>query len=97
MIGVLLVMVAVRLVMWTTVGNASGSDWLWFLPVLVVVVTMALMMFVVGPRMMHHTQGSGSEDDTPSQILQKRFARGELTQQQYEEMDQALRDHTPQP
>jgi uncharacterized membrane protein len=94
--GMLVVMLGVHMLMFITLGNSSSSDWLWFVPVLVMVVMMALMMFVVGPRMMRHAQGRGSED-TPSEILRKRYASGELTKQQYEEMEQTLRDHITGP
>src|SRR5579872_3615704 len=96
-IGLLLLMMGARLLIFVLAaagiinwGGFSGSSWLWIMPVMMVVM-MGLMFFVM-PRMMHGAAGPGAQE-TPSQILQKRFARGELTQEQYEQMEQTLREH----
>jgi putative membrane protein len=96
-IGLLLVMITARLVIFglaaaglITWGGSSSFSWLWIMPVLMLLI-MALMLFL-GPRGMHGTQEPGAEE-SPSEILARRFARGEITKEQYEEMEQTLREH----
>ena len=59
-------------------------------------VVMMALMFFVGPRMMHGAHAPGAEG-SPSEILARRFAGGELTKEQYEEMAHALREHSEPP
>lgn len=97
-IGLLLAMMAVRLSIFAlaaagliTWGGFSGAGWMWIIPVVIVVMT-ALMLFLGPRRRMHGTRGSASEE-SPSEILARRFARGELTQEQYEEMEKTLHEY----
>jgi len=85
------VLFAAGLISW---GGFSGSSWLWVMPLLMIAM-MALMIFVM-PRMMHNGPGAANVE-TPSEILQKRFARGEITKEQYEQLEQTLREHAPAP
>ena len=43
---------------------------------------------------MHHLM-FGSAPETPLELLQRRFARGELTKEEYEEMKNTLLDSKP--
>jgi uncharacterized membrane protein len=77
-VGLLLVMVGTRLLIFVLAAlglirwaGSSASGVFWVLPVLMILM-MALMFFLMRPRMMRHAQGSGSTE-TPSEILQKRF------------------------
>ena len=96
-IGLLLLMMGIRMLIFVLAavglinwGGFSGTSWLWVMPVLMVL--MMGVMFLVMPRLMHHAPGPGAQE-TPSHILQKRFARGELTKEQYEQMEEILREH----
>jgi putative membrane protein len=69
-------------------SSFAASGWMWVLPV--VMVAMMALMFFVGPgRMMHGMQHPGSEG-SPSEILARRFARGQITKEQYDEISKAL-------
>lgn len=97
-IGLLLVLITARLVIFGLAatglinwGGSSSFSWLWIIMPLLMLVMMAVMLFL-GPRGMHGTQGPGAEE-SPSEILARRFARGEITKEQYEEMEKTLREH----
>jgi len=81
------VLAAAGLISW---GGSAGLTWMWMIPVAVIV--MMALMFFLGPRMMHGQRGQGPEESA-LEILARRFARGELTKDQYEEMEKTLREH----
>jgi uncharacterized membrane protein len=87
LLGLPIVMIGAHLLMTTVLAGSVGHVSSWALPIL-----MALMMVFMGPPMMQRRPGPGS-DESPSAILARRFARGELTQNQYAQMEQSLRDH----
>lgn len=91
LLGLPIVMIGAHLLMTTVLAGSVGHVSSWALPILMVLM-MALMMLFMGPRMMQRRPGPGS-DESPSAILARRFARGELTQNQYAQMEQSLRDH----
>jgi putative membrane protein len=67
---------------------------MWVIP-LVMVLMMALMFF--GPGRTMHGPGHSGAERSPSEILTRRFARGVITKDQYEEMQKALREHAEPP
>ena len=94
-VALMIAFMAIRMVIFALAGGGfAGSGWMWVIPV-VMVLMMALMFFGPG-RMMHGPQQLGSEGSA-SEILARRFAKGELTKDQYEEMEQALREHAASP
>jgi len=71
-------------------------DFYWFFPLfcLVFMIGMIFMMFRRGGCMsMSHDvrTGRGEERETPRQILDRRFAKGEIANDQYEALKRALR------
>lgn len=69
-------------------GWAMGLGWLWMIlvPVVVVAIVVALV-WAVGSAA-DGRRGSATED--AAQILKARFARGEITQAEYEQARQVL-------
>lgn len=96
LLGLPVVMIGAHLLMTTVLAESVGHLSSWALPTIVMVLMMAVMMFFMGPRMMHRRPGPGSTE-SPSAILARRFAAGELTHHQYVQMEQLLRDHAAVP
>ena len=70
-------------------------DLFWFFPLfcLIFMIGMMFMMFRMGGCMlMNHgpRTGGGDERETPRQILDRRFASGEIAKDQYETLKRAL-------
>jgi uncharacterized membrane protein len=61
------------------IAGGALSSLSWIMPVGMASVVI-VMMLVLGPRrMMRHHMGLAAEDAAPLDLLQKRFARGEIT------------------
>jgi uncharacterized membrane protein len=72
------------------IAGGALSSLSWIMPIGMVLV-MVILMLVVGPRrMMRGHMGLHADDAGLLDILQKRFASGEITKDQYEEMKQVL-------
>jgi uncharacterized membrane protein len=72
------------------IAGGALSSLSWIMPIGMVLVVIVLML-VVGPRrMMRGHMGLQTEDAGPLEILQKRFARDEITKNQYEETKRIL-------
>jgi len=74
-------------------GNAMDLFWLFPLLCLIFMIGMMFMMFRIGGCMsMHHDSRTGGGDgrETPRQILDRRFASGEIARDQYETLKRAL-------
>ena len=69
------------------------SEISWIIPIVVPVVLISIML-VTGRKMTTHQQqiARGTEDELLSEILQKRFARGEITKKQYDNIKRILQD-----
>ncbi len=74
---------------------AGGMWFTWLLPLLLITILLILGgIWLVnnggfnGQGRTH--SGMSSETDTPEEILKKRYARGEISREEYEEMRQAL-------
>lgn len=64
-----------------------GFPWMWIFPftfLIVAIVFLAFMFRGTSPF------GWGSPRETPRQILDRRYASGEITKEQYEEMKRSL-------
>ena len=61
---------------------------MWLFPVIILIMVIACLFR--GPRWMrrHHNWGEGRE--TPREILDRRYASGEITKEQYEDMRRTL-------
>jgi len=58
-------------------GQYWGMGWgMWFIPLLII----ALIIFL------YKNNNSSTQKETPMEILKKRYAKGEITKEQYEEM-----------
>jgi len=73
--------------------NSSGSNLIvmsWIVPVVMplIMITLVLIFRRRGP--MPLMSKHASDDETPLEILKRRFARGEITKEQYEDMKRTL-------
>ena len=72
--------------MWSWCAPGTGMGWMWIFPLLFFIVMVGMMGFFWrggAPwcgMMGHHRH------ETPRQILDRRYAGGELTKEQYDEM-----------
>ncbi len=68
-------------------GNWTGFGYMWIFPLLFLAVFLYFMrgMFGGGMSGMH-----SKDDETPRQILDRRFAAGEISKEEYEEMKATL-------
>jgi len=58
-------------------GQYWGMGWgMWFIPLLII----SLIIFL------YKNNNSSTQKETPMEILKKRYAKGEITKEQYEEM-----------
>jgi uncharacterized membrane protein len=92
-VALLAVMMGTHLLIITVLGASWSHGGSWLMPVLMVAM-MALMMFA-----MHfwrrHDAPQGDSPETPSAILARRFAQGELTPEEYARMERALGEQAP--
>ncbi|MBC7274668.1 MAG: SHOCT domain-containing protein [Streptomyces sp.] len=74
--------------MWNN-GMGSGMGWMWIFWLLVilgtVVVTVVLAKAFTGGRGQHEHVKTGERPRQPREILDERYARGELTTEEYRE------------
>jgi len=67
----------------------SGFPWMWIFPVIFVV--FIIWMMSGRGSMCGGSHGKGnSRDESAQDILDKRFARGEITQREYEDMKKTI-------
>jgi len=72
-------------------GGGYGSPFWWLGPVLMALFWIAVLGgIVVLIRQMVRRDRGQDRDDTALQILQRRYARGEISKEQYEEMRREL-------
>ncbi|MGB7061767.1 MAG: SHOCT domain-containing protein, partial [Candidatus Zixiibacteriota bacterium] len=62
-----------------------GAGYMWILLLIVIAVAVYLVIESQRPR-------TGGDKETPLEILKKRFARGEITKEQFEEMKRKLEE-----
>ena len=66
----------------------GGMGLMWLVPLLVIAILVAL--FVGGRRDGVGPRDDGGRRETPRDILDRRYASGELSKEQYEEMKRTL-------
>lgn len=74
-----------------------GFGFMWFIPLLFFVVFMIFMRGMFGrgsPGCGSHGDNSTHHEENAREILDKRFAKGEITRNEYEEMKKTL-ENTP--
>ncbi len=79
-------------------GWAGGGSWFWMLGGLLLVVGVIILVVWVVTRTSRAGEPptQGSAGPTPDQILNERFARGEITEQELEQAKKAIRpDRSP--
>lgn len=74
--------------MWGDEGSMSfghGTGYMWIL--LLIVIAIAVYLVIESQK-----SKTDSDKDSPLEILKKRFARGEITKEQFEEMKRKLEE-----
>jgi putative membrane protein len=66
-----------------------GHGFMWIIPLIFLLVFIFFMRGMFG-RSCGTGQDQGSKPESAREILDKRFAKGEISKQEYEEMKQAL-------
>ena len=61
---------------------------MWLFPLIILIMLIACVFR--GPRWMRHHQNWGEGRETPREILDRRYASGEITKEQYEDMRRTL-------
>jgi putative membrane protein len=71
---------------------AGGSGWLWMLGGLLLVIGIIVLVVWMVTRASRagETPTPGPSGPTPNQILSERFARGEITEQEFDQAKKAL-------
>jgi putative membrane protein len=73
---------------WNDWWSGGWSTWMFFPPLMMLVffaICMGMMMFMMRGRMAHGSRGRNAVE-----ILEERFARGEINQPEYEERRRLL-------
>lgn len=72
---------------WHMMGPWSGGVFMWLLFLVVAVIVIYFLIRGLGPGGSGQTQ---TPQETPLDILKKRYARGEITKEQFDEMKKNL-------
>jgi len=70
----------------------AGYGWMWLIPVFwIVLVGLIIWAIVASVRSSHESKGSdSSKTDSALEMLKKRYARGEISKEEYEEKKKDL-------
>ena len=68
-----------------------GAGFMWMFPLLFIVGILLCALFVFRGGWLHSRTGGREQDESALDILDRRFARGEINRSTYDEMRQALR------
>jgi len=68
-------------------GWGHGFGWMWFFPLVFLAVC---LLFMSGMFFRKGRMGPGGGEESARAILDRRYAKGEINKQQYEEMKHAL-------
>jgi len=66
---------------WPMMHYGYGGWFMWLLPVIVIIIALYLIM---------RAQKGRTTQETPLEILKKRYAKGEITKEEYDRMKQDL-------
>jgi putative membrane protein len=76
--------------MWSLCGPGTGMGWMWIFPFLLFLCMLGMMGMFWWRGFGRPWTGMGHFHETPRQILDRRYAGGEITQAQYDEMKRSL-------
>ncbi len=68
-------------------GNGWGMGWMWLWWILGIAFVIAIVWILTAAA----RRSSGSSEDSPEQILKRRYARGEINHEEYEQKLNELR------
>ena len=73
-------------------GMMAGFGWMWLMPILwIVFVGLIIWAIVAAVRTSHESKGSdSSKAESALEMLKKRYARGEISKEEYEEKKKDL-------
>ncbi len=67
-----------------------GHSWMWPISILFCIGIVVLILLVVRPRHWHHHGHGMWQHSNALNILQERYAKGEITKEQFEDMKKTL-------
>ncbi len=73
-------------------GMMGGFGWMWFMPIFGILI-LGLIIWAVAAAVRGASQPSGSDSSRPDsalEVLKKRYARGEINKEEYEEKKKDL-------
>ena len=71
-------------------GWGHGFGWMWFFPLIFLALCLLIMFGMFFRHGTGHGAGRGGEENA-REILDRRYAKGEIDKQKYEEMKHALK------
>ena len=67
-----------------TYGHGMGpADWLWMAAILIMLTALLVVAIVAGVRMLDRAPADSADGAAADQLLAERFARGEITEEEY--------------
>lgn len=74
-------------------GMMAGYGWMWLIPVFwIVLLGLIIWAIVAAVRSSHESKGSdSSKTDSALELLKKRYARGEISKEEYEEKKEEVK------
>ena len=72
-------------------GWGHGFGWMWFFPLIFLALCLLFMFGMFFRRGMGHGAGRDAGEASAREILDRRYAKGEIDKQKYEEMKHALK------
>ncbi len=63
------------------IDHASGMGWIWIIGLIVLVIAIWIIIRTLGQK----SSRNQSDNKTPLDILKERYARGEISKQEFEE------------
>lgn len=70
-------------------GPWGGFPWMWIFP-LIFLVVMLLFLFRMGGRSMCSGHGTHKREESAREILDRRYARSEISREEYQQMKKDL-------
>ena len=69
-------------------GGFFGMFWMWIIPIILII--LAMVAIVVLFRIAGHRSSGPASTESPLDILKKRYARGEISREEFERMKKDL-------